>query len=158
MSRKPKAFMLHGFIASGKTTLAKQLERQHDALRFTHDAWMRSLYGEDPPAEQFPDYAARVHGVMEAMWTRCLVIGVDVVLDFGFWSRAERQRTRALIVAHGGAPLLYEVSCPEPVAQQRLARRNNDLADGLHIAPATFAALKARFEPLHPDEDRIGSF
>jgi hypothetical protein len=41
-----------------------------DALRFTHDEWMVRLYGNDPPADVFPDYARRVFSPMEEVWTR----------------------------------------------------------------------------------------
>ena len=84
MSSAAKAFLLHGFLGSGKTTLAKRLEQQRGAVRFTHDEWMSRLYGQNPPAADFADHARRIHGVMEVMWTRCLAIGTSVILDFGF--------------------------------------------------------------------------
>jgi predicted kinase len=155
MAQAPKAFMLHGFIGSGKTTLARQLEQRFGALRFTHDEWMRQLYGQDPPADDFQDHANRIHAVMEAMWTRCLDIGTSVILDFGFWSRLERHRVASLVTAHGGEPSLYRVSCSEAAARSRIQKRNIEMSDGLYIAPETFDVLKARFEALDPDEDRI---
>jgi predicted kinase len=154
MSQRPKAFLLHGFLGAGKTHLARRLEEEHRAVRFTHDEWMRRLYGDDPPAERFPDYAARVFGTMESMWTRCLDLGTNVVLDFGFWSVAERNQVRALVKAHGGEPLLYRVSCTDTVALDRIARRNGQ-PDSLTITPDTYWALLARFEPLGQDEPRI---
>lgn len=90
MTQRPKAFLLHGFLGVGKTTLARRLEVEYRAMRFTHDEWMYRLYGDDPPAAQFPQYAARVSVTMSAIWTRCLELGTNVVLDFGFWSKAER--------------------------------------------------------------------
>jgi predicted kinase len=57
--------VLHGFLGTGKTTLAKRLERDLRAVRFTHDEWMSALYGSDPPAEQFSEYYARVAALME---------------------------------------------------------------------------------------------
>ena len=51
---------LHGFIGSGKTTLARRLETQLGALRFTPDEWMTTLYGADPPADEYPDLLDRV--------------------------------------------------------------------------------------------------
>jgi hypothetical protein len=43
------AFMIHGYLGAGKTTLARRLEVEHAAIRFTHDYWMGTLYGDDPP-------------------------------------------------------------------------------------------------------------
>lgn len=153
MSQRPKAFLLHGFLGVGKTHLARRLEREHRALRFTHDEWMQRLYGDDPPVERFPDYAARISGTMESVWT-CLDLGTNVVLDFGFWSVAERAQARTLVTAHGGEPLLYRLSCPDAVALERIARRNGQ-PDSLTITPETYWTLRARFEALGQDEPRI---
>jgi predicted kinase len=151
----PLAFLLHGYLGVGKTTLARRLEAEHAAIRFTHDEWMRTLYGNDPPEAFFAEYAGRVSGLIEATWTRCLELRLNVVLDFGFWSRSERDRTRALIAQLGGECRLYRLTCPDEIARQRIEGRNEDLDASLFIAPATYDALKARFEPLGPDERSI---
>src|SRR6516162_1652247 len=82
-------FLIHGYLGAGKTPLARRLEVEQAAIRFTHDEWMRSLYGDDPPETRFSEYAKRVSGVMETVWTRCVVLKMNVVLDFGFWTRSE---------------------------------------------------------------------
>ena len=151
----PLAFLLHGYLGVGKTTLARRLEAEHSAIRFTHDEWMRTLYGNDPPEALFADYAGNVSGLIEATWTRCLELGLDVVLDFGFWSRSERDRTRALVAQFGGECRLYRLTCADEIARRRIEGRNEDLDDSLFIAPSTYDALKARFEPLGPDERSI---
>jgi predicted kinase len=151
----PLAFLLHGYLGVGKTRLARRLEAEHAAIRFTHDEWMRALYGNDPPEAFFAEYAGRVSGLIEATWTRCLELRLNVVLDFGFWSRSERDRTRALIAQLGGECRLYRLTCPDEIARQRIEGRNEDLDASLFIAPATYDSLKARFEPLGPDERSI---
>jgi predicted kinase len=148
----PLAFLLHGYLGVGKTTLARRLEAEHAAIRFTHDEWMRALYGDDPPQAYFADYAGRVSRLIEGTWTRCLELGLNVVLDFGFWSRSERDHTRARIAQLGGECRLYRLTCPDEVARQRIEGRNRDPDASLFIAPATYDALKERFEPLEPDE------
>ena len=94
---QPRVFLIFGEIGAGKTTLAKQLETSVPALRFTHDEWMRRLYGEDPPLEHFPAYHARVTDLLDTVWPRCLELGLSVVLDFGFWTRLERDSVRARV-------------------------------------------------------------
>jgi predicted kinase len=124
MVAKPQAFLLHGFLGVGKTTFAKRLEREQAAVRFTHDEWMSRLYGSNPPAAHFQDYADRVFGTMETIWTRCLELGTNVVLDYGFWSRAERAHVRGLVLMHGGEPVLYRFNCPSDIAMKRVSERN----------------------------------
>lgn len=155
MIERPTAFLLHGFLGAGKTTLAKKLESERDAVRFTHDEWMNELFGDDPPEALFPDYARRISGVMQKTWTRCLDLGVNVVLDSGLWSRKERDDIRTIVARHGGEPALYRLNCPDEVAWQRIDARNRASGRSLYIAPSTFQVLKARFEPLADDEPRI---
>lgn len=149
------AFLIHGYLGAGKTALARRLEVEQAAIRFTHDEWMRSLYGDDPPEIRFSEYAKRVSGVMETVWTRCVALKVNVVLDFGFWTRSERDRVRDLVASLGGNSLLYRLSCPDEVAWSRIEKRNERLGADLYIAPNTFKVLKAGFEPLDADEARV---
>jgi predicted kinase len=84
------AHLIHGFLGVGKTTLARQLERSIPAIRFSRDEWMTRLYGNDPPVEHFAELYRRVCQQVEEVWPRCLELGLNVVLDFGFWTRQER--------------------------------------------------------------------
>ena len=149
------AFLIHGYLGAGKTTLARRIEVEQAAIRLTHDEWMRSLYGDDPPETRFSEYAKRVSGVMEAVWTRCVALKMNVVLDFGFWTRSERDRVRDLVASLGGNSVLYRLSCPDEVAWSRIEKRNERLGADLYIEPNTFKVLKARFEPLDGDEVRV---
>jgi predicted kinase len=148
------AHLIHGFLGAGKTTFAKRLERELPAVRFSHDEWMSALYGDDPPADQFAVLHGRVWEVMATVWIRCLGLRTDVVLDLGFWTRAERDRVRDQVTAAGAACRLYALDCPEDQAWPRIKTRNRDLAGSLLITRHTFEVLKSRFEPLADDEER----
>jgi predicted kinase len=130
------------------------LESDLGAVRFSHDEWMACLYGEDPPAEHFAAYHRNISDLMQETWTRCLVLGLDVVLDFGFWTRADRDSARMLVAASGASHRLYELACPEGEAWKRVEGRNARLQGSLLITRNTFEILKERFEPLEGDEER----
>ena len=151
----PAAHLIYGYLGAGKTTFARQLERDIPAIRFSHDEWMVRLYGDDPPIEQFAVFYWRIHEQVEEIWLRCLELGLDVVLDFGFWTRQERDATRAKIIALGAESRLYRLTCPEDVAWRRIEKRNANLQGSLLIVRNTFEMFKERFEPLDPDETRI---
>jgi predicted kinase len=151
----PTAHLIHGYLGAGKTTFARQLERDIPAIHFSHDEWMVRLYGDDPPVENFADFYWRIHGQVEEIWLRCLELGLDVVLDFGFGARQERDATRAKIITLGAEARLYRLTCPEDEAWWRIEKRNANLQGSLLIVRNTFEVLKERFEPLDPDETRI---
>ena len=142
-----------GLPGSGKTTRAKALAARSGALRLTPDEWQTRLFADDM---HHPDHDLR-HGTVEAiMWevaAHVLTNGGDVILDFGFWSRAERvdfaQRARAL-----GAECRVEFEdVPFDELSRRVAARNQRAAEGHFVIPVTMLREWAgRFEPPGADE------
>ena len=147
--------LIHGFLGAGKTTFARQLESELPAIRFSQDEWMAHLYGNDPPADEFPTFFRRISEQIARLWPRCLELGVDVILDLNFWSREERDETRATAATLGACSRLYRLACPEDEAWRRVEKRNLSLDGSLFISRNTFEFLKSRFEPLGDDEERI---
>src|SRR5262249_16932011 len=79
-------FLMCGLPGSGKTTLAKAIERERRALRLTPDDWIEALR-LDPYDEAM---RARIEKQLWNTAAFALEHGVDVVLDFGVWQRRER--------------------------------------------------------------------
>ena len=146
--------MIHGYLGAGKTTFARELEQRLPALRLTHDEWMLRLYGDDPPKAEFQVLAGNVSERLECLWTRCVSLGIDVVLDLNFWSRQQRDHTREVAAELRVDVKLYSLHCTDDVAWKRISRRNEGLTDSLLISRATFEVLRGRFEPLGDDESR----
>lgn len=93
MKHTSTVHMIHGYLGAGKTTFARKLEEELPAIRFTQDEWITRIFGDqhlDPEKMLKP-----VHDLIESCWTRCVELGLDVVLDDGFWSRKDRDETRA---------------------------------------------------------------
>lgn len=90
---------------------------------------------------------------MERMWVRCIQLKTNVILDFGFWSKSERIRTKNIIISYGGTPVIYSLSCSDEVGMHRLLERNKNLTSSLYISPNTFHILKEKFEPMSIDEE-----
>jgi predicted kinase len=53
MMRQPTLFPTVGLPCTGKTTAARRIEIEQQALRLTKDEWVKALYGpENPPSAQ----------------------------------------------------------------------------------------------------------
>lgn len=146
-------FLICGLPGSGKTTLAKQIERERRALRLTPDEWIARLFGTGltPPALDW--CRDPVEALQWEVAERALTLGVNVVLDFGFWSRGEREEFRSRAAALGARSELRFLDVPRAVLSARLAARNADLP------PYTFRVTEAQldlwwglFEPPGTDE------
>ena len=104
----PTLFLLCGLPGSGKTTLALRLEQERHALRLSPDEWMWSL------SIDLYDQAKRT-AVENLQWdvaSRALALGVNVVLENGFWSRAERDDYRSRAKALGASVELCFLDIP----------------------------------------------
>lgn len=114
-----------GLPFSGKTTLAKKLEGEYSALRLTTDAWHVPLFGQDAIE---PEHDAR-HSLIESMlWgiaSRALELGVNVILDFGFWAREEREEYRSRAKQLGASSEVHFLDVPEDELLRRLEKRNS---------------------------------
>ncbi|MGQ0573231.1 MAG: AAA family ATPase [Pseudonocardia sp.] len=79
-----------GLPGTGKTTAARRIEVEQNALRLTKDEWVKALYAhENPPSAQDV-----IEGRLIEIGLRALELGSNVVIDFGLWSRAERAALR----------------------------------------------------------------
>ncbi len=116
--------LIVGLPCSGKTTLAHQLEQERAALRLNLDAWHIRLFGQDA-AE--PEHDARHRLIETLLWTiarRALELGTNVILDYGFWAREERENYRARAKQLGASSEVHFLDVPPEELLRRLARRN----------------------------------
>ena len=87
---KARLILTCGLPGSGKTTLARQLAADRGAVRLTKDEWMWAL-GSSPWDRTSQD---RVQRELWNLAQEILRLGLSVVLDFGLWSRVERDELR----------------------------------------------------------------
>src|SRR5678815_4076665 len=114
-----------GLPCAGKSTLAQKLEHEQSALRLTTDEWHIRLFGQD--AEE-PEHDAR-HTLIELMlWkvaSRALELGMNVILDFGFWAREEREDYRSRAKRLGASSEVHYLDVSEDDLLRRLEERNS---------------------------------
>lgn len=119
---KPTLFLTVGLPGTGKTTAARRIEAEENALRLTKDEWVKALYGTANP-EAASDV---IEGRLIDIGLRALELGVSVVIDFGLWARDERSALRQAAADLGvGVELRYfELTLDEQ--RRRLDRRQAD--------------------------------
>lgn len=145
--------LMVGLPCSGKTTLARELEQSLPALRLTVDEWHISLFGQDA---EHPEHDAR-HSLIEALlWnvaSRALSLGTDVILDYGFWAREEREDYRSRARHLGAGSEVHYLHVPEEELLRRLAERNSRASrESFVIREEAMKPWIAFFQAPTPDE------
>ena len=139
-------YLMHGFIGSGKTTKAKELEIKHKAIRLTPDEWISDILGNDPPENIFQ---TALNGILNKLDEIAIKLGgleLNVILDYGFWTEKSRNEIEKKLISHG---LRYEwIICEDDIEICRRRNRvRNELGNTLNITDATFEKLLENFEP-----------
>ncbi len=150
----PTIHLIHGFVACGKTTFAKKLEAETGGVRLSLDDWTIGLTGDAVHLDRA--VLDRVWNLLADLWPRIAASGTrDVILDFGFWSRARRDDARARAAAVGAEVILYDVACSDDLARERSRRRNERLPGGYIIDDEAYESLRTEFDPLGLDEQAV---
>ncbi|MCP4179776.1 MAG: ATP-binding protein [bacterium] len=148
-------YLVSGQLGSGKSTYAKKLELMHNAVRFTPDEWMLNLYdGIEIPNEEFDKYFYRCCDICWSVAKKFLNYDVDIVLDFGFWKKNERDKYKKLIEAYGCDVKLIYIKTPDDLIRKRLNERNEDLPYGCYyVSDEMYDYFSPGFEEPLPEEN-----
>jgi predicted kinase len=122
VSRQPTLFLTVGLPATGKTTAARCIEIERNALRLTKDEWMKALYGQQNP----PSASDVIEGRLIEIGLRALELGNDVVIDFGLWGRDERSALRQAAADRGARVEMHYFEVPPAEQRRRLDQRQAD--------------------------------
>ena len=145
--------LMCGLPGSGKTTLAGQLEHERHALRLTPDEWIVRLFGNQLTLPTLDWCRDPVETVQWAVAERALSLGINVILDFGFWTRGEREEFRSRASALGARSEVHFLDVGREILSERLAQRNACLPEyAFQVTEAQIDLWWALFEPPTPDE------
>lgn len=150
----PRVVLMCGIAGSGKSTHAKELERQGWLrLSIDVDAWRRGHREMPLPAELTDDIRTQQRQALVA----AVRAGRDVVVDYSFWSRAQRDDYRQLARQAGAAVEVHYCAVTAGAARGRIAARNAGprSADTYAIEAETLAEYLAGFEEPGPDETDV---
>jgi predicted kinase len=150
----PRVVLMCGVAGSGKSTHAKELERL-GWLRLSIDveAWRRGHRAMPLPIELTDDIRAQQRQALLS----AVRDGRDVVVDYSFWGRDQRDDYRRLARDAGASVEVHYCPVAAEVAHRRITERNAGprSPDTFAVAAETLTAYLAGFEAPDPDETDV---
>ena len=143
-----------GLPCSGKTTKAKELEKEYFALRLTPDEWHVNLFGHDTSD---PDHDKRHFLIEDMLWqiaARALSLGTNIILDFGFWAKEEREDYRSRAKNLGVRSEIVFMNVDEEELIKRVRTRNKNLTNTIAYIPEELMMDWIQFFQ-RPDADEL---
>jgi len=148
----PTVHIIFGPIGAGKSTLARRMASENQAVRFSIDEWMHHLYSADRPDQLSLAWALpRVHRCETLIWQTCLPIlqaGTDVVLDLGFMTLEKRQYHQKLALEAGYLVTKHFVDADRQLRRERVMERNKGESEtySFEVTDAMFDGVDAVFQ------------
>ncbi len=117
---RPALLVLVGLPATGKTRIARELQRRTGAVVLESDAVRRLLFRQ---RRYTPWESRRLFGAIHASIDALLSDGVPVILDATNLAEAERSPLYAMAGRRNARLVIARVTAPSDVARERLTRR-----------------------------------
>lgn len=145
--------LLAGQIASGKSTLAKKLSKQHDAIVISEDEWLSQIFADEMSTiEDYIRYSNKLKRAMEPHLLSLIQIGLSIVLDFPANTLNQRAWMRNLIDKAGCEHVLHFLDVPVDVCKSRLQERNHQGTHAFQVTDKQFDVISGYFDAPSPEE------
>lgn len=151
-----KVILICGKICSGKTTYAERLRSENKAVVLSVDEIMIGLFGLYA-GDKHDEYAERTKKYLLDKSVEIIEAGMDVILDWGFWTKEERISVKEFYVVHKIEHEFHYIDISDEIWKVRLDKRNAAVSAGAANAYFVDDNLAAKFESRFemPDQDEI---
>lgn len=146
---RPKLYLICGLPGAGKTTRAIAIAKATGAIRLCPDEWLVAM------GISLVDYAIRfrLQDHMLLHGETLLRAGVSVIVEFGSWSRTEREAIRQIAVHTDATTELHFVDAPLPELARRVRERGGP--DAQRLLEEVLLKFPEKFERPTPDETAL---
>ena len=144
--------MTCGKICCGKSTYARKLREETKAVILSIDDVMLTLFPEGA-GERHDAFVLRTEQYLLALSMQITAAGTDVILDWGLWTRAQRERLRAFYRQHGVETEIHYLRISGDEWEKRIRRRNSRrTGNDYYVDEGLIRKAEALFEEPSPDE------
>lgn len=124
-----KVIMICGKLCSGKTTYAHRLMKAGNAALLSIDEIMLAMFGQHC-GDMHEEYVARTEKFLLGKSLELIGAGIDVILDWGFWRKEQRERIRGFYGARGIECRMHIIHIDGAEWKKRIEKRNAEVISG----------------------------
>ena len=151
-----KVYLICGKICSGKSTYAEQLRVQNNAVLLSTDEITLALFGQHC-GDKHDDYVERTQNYLFNKSLELIEVGINVILDWGFWLKMERDYAREFYNSRNIECEFHYVDISAETWKARLKKRNGEVLAEETSAYYIDDNLAEKFASIfeEPSEDEI---
>ena len=149
MKKRPTIHVPHGYIAFGKSTLARKLAESLPAVLINFDEWGKKLYGPDLDMEKIKIMNPLLYG----MAGQIISMGMDIVFDGGYWSKSARKDLADFAKSINAQLIFYEITLDMETARTRMKKRNDENNPLLFVGEEFFDDNISKYSKISDDEN-----
>ena len=150
-----KVFIMCGKLCSGKSTYANKIKQAQKAVILSTDELMLSLFGQYA-GEKHDYYVEKIKEYQYAKSVEVAELGINVVLDWGFWTKKEREYAQEYYSSRHVNYEFYYLDVDPIEWNRRIQKRNQDVlnneSDAYYVDEGLAEKFESIFEPPTKDE------
>ena len=153
--RNKTIYAVAGQMGSGKTTWARRLANEKNALFFSTDQWIANLGVPIGSHEVYAKYYTGIRDRIFEVAQQALNLGIPVVFDFGVNQPKGRAGLKKFADSVGATVEIYHVSVPIQLCRERVKERNTNKPKDIYsfqFSDDDFDIISKNYEPPKSDE------
>ena len=152
--KKATLHFLCGKMASGKTTLSKQIAVENNSILICEDIWLQRMFPvEITNFNDYLKYSQRLKSIIIPHVKEILSKGISVVLDFPANVPASRQWIKSIYEEMSVEHLLHYIEMSNEKCLEQLKKRNSEKPEGsMEMSVEQFLHITSFFVEPKPEE------
>lgn len=149
----PKVLIMCGKICSGKSTYAEKLKLENKAVILSVDELTLALF-ENQAGEKLDFYVEKLKEYFLKKSLDIVEAGADVILDWGFWTKKERDYAREFYDSRNISYQFYYMNVGIDEWKKRILKRNQEIKREQLEAYPIDKGLLSKVEKMFKEPDR----
>lgn len=154
MSEETTLHFFCGKMSAGKSTLARKVAEENNAILLVEDEWLSQLFPDEiATISDYIKYVPRLKKEISSHVISLLSHGVSIVMDFPANTVGQRQWFRGLYETANVAHTLHYLDVSNEVCKQQLRERSRGKPEGsAFTTDAEFDGITKYFQPPSKNE------